>query len=654
MNIERLRKIALFFIIIFCCYICFDSSNTVGATGNNRTFTDIQKHWAEKSISTWAQRGYIDGYANGKFMPNQAITRAEFCVFINKLMGYKRVSSLRFSDLKGNEWYALEMGKAIAAGYLSGYPDGTIRPNQGITREEIASILTKVLSLKNVQTDTLSKFKDRDRISSWSKLSVNTVVYNKYMSGFPDKTFRPQSTVTRAEALAIFDRIVGTLYDTPGTYGLPYDTHNISGNVFINCGNVILRNVVISGDLYLTEGIGNGSVTLVNVKARSVKASGGVIINNCDLNYVLAETTNEQKLRLLAQGTTKIASVEARSSVLLEEANLAGTGFNNVLFNAPTGALVELDGVFRNVNVEAPKVRLDFLQGSIDHLNLSLAARDAEVYLDNDTVTKKLSIISKATIEGRGIINDAEVFGDGVIFDKAPQKIKVATGVKAKVNGRTITGTNTYSSGDYYKRTAPVFVKNYPDVTDVHSRGFDLLLKADESCRAYYVVLYADERVPSADKVMAGQNASGRTVPSNRRGNVSLTANRERSVAIDDLSPDEEYHVYIVLSNSGVGIDPPVIRVKVTTEDSSYGNLSGTVTTTKGSVLKNVKVSVFKGTTLIDSTKTDAAGEYTIYDLEPGTYNLLFSKSGYEDERITKVTLSAGRTKYVDSSLKLK
>ena len=97
-----------------------------------------------------------------------------------------------------------------------------------------------------------------------------------------------------------------------------------------------------------------------------------------------------------------------------------------------------------------------------------------------------------------------------------------------------------------------------------------------------------------------------------------------------------------------------MIRVKVTTEDSSYGNLSGTVTTTKGSVLKNVKVSVFKGTTLIDSTKTDAAGEYTIYDLEPGTYNLLFSKSGYEDERITKVTLSAGRTKYVDSSLKLK
>jgi len=654
MNIERLRKILLFSVFVFCCTMCFYSSSTAAATKNYSNFSDIQKHWAEKSISTWVQRGYIDGYANGKFMPNQAITRAEFCTFINKLLGYKKISPLRYSDVKGNEWYALDMGKAVAAGYLGGYPDGTIRPNQGITREEIASILTKVFSLKNVQKNALSKFKDRESISSWSNLSVNTVVYNKYMSGFPDKTFRPASTVTRAEALAIVDRIVVNLYDTSGTYGLPYDTYTIAENVFINSSNVVLKNVVINGDLYLTEGIGNGSVTLVNVKARNVKVSGGVTINNCDLDNVLIETTNVQKLRLLAQGTTKIASVDARSSVLLEEANLAGTGFNNVIINVPSGAHVEMDGIFKNVNVAAPKVQLDFLQGSMDSLALPLGARDAKVYLGTDTITKKLSIVNKATIKGRGIINNAEVFGDGVIFDKAPQKIKVAMGVKAKINGRTVTGSKTYSSGYDYNRLAPIFAKDYPDVEDVHSRGFDLLLKADKSCRAYYVVLYADDRVPSADEVLAGEDASGRTVPSDRRGNVSLTANRERSVAIDDLRPDEEYHVYVVLDNSGVGIDPPVIRVKATTEDTRYGNISGTVTTTKGSELRSVKVTVFEGSTIIDSTTTNADGEYTIYDLEPGTYNLLFSKSSYEDARTTKVTVSAGKTKYVNNSLQLK
>jgi len=653
MNTGKLRKILVFLVFVFCCNICFHSSITVGAAGNNGNFTDIQKHWAEKSINTWVQRGYIDGYANGKFMPNQAITRAEFCTFINKLMGYKKISSLRFSDVKGNESYALDMGKAVAAGYLSGYPDGTIRPNQGITREEIASILTKVLSLKNVQYNNLSRFKDRESISAWSKLSVNTVTYNKYMSGFPDRTFRPHGTVTRAEALAIFDRIVDNLYDSPGTYGLPYDTYTLNGNVLINSSNVILKNIVINGDLYLTDGIGNGSVTLVNVKARNVKVSGGVIINNCDLDNVQIETNNAQKLRLLAQGTSKINSVDARSSVLLEEANLAGTGFNNVVINVPTGALVEMDGIFTNVNVKAPKVRLDFLQGSINSLTLSLEARDMELYLDSDTTTKKLSIVSKATIEGRGIINNAEVFGDGVIFDKAPQKIKVATGVKAKINNRTVTGTNTYSSGDYYNRVAPIFKDDYPDINNVHSRGFDLLLKADKSCRAYYVVLYADERIPSADEVMEGEDANGRTVPSDRRGNVSLTANRERSVKIDDLKPDEEYHVYVVLGNSGVGMDPPVIRVKATTEDTRYGNISGIVTSTKGSELRSVKVTVFKGSTRIDSSATDAEGEYTIYDLEPGTYNLLFSKSGYEDTRTTKVTVSAGKTKYVNNSLQL-
>jgi hypothetical protein len=92
----------------------------------------------------------------------------------------------------------------------------------------------------------------------------------------------------------------------------------------------------------------------------------------------------------------------------------------------------------------------------------------------------------------------------------------------------------------------------------------------------------------------------------------------------------------------------------VTTEDTRYGNISGTVTTTKGSVLKGVKVTVFEGTTPLDSTTTNADGEYTFYDLEPGTYNLLFSKSGYEDARTTKVTVSASKTKYADNSLQLK
>lgn len=653
MSMKKLHKIVKFLVFILCASVIFHTNLAqAGTTGLSGSFSDIQRHWAEQSIVSWTESGYIDGYANGKFMPNQAITRAEFCVFINRLMGYTRMNSLRFADIQGDEWYASELGKAVAAGYLSGYPDGTIRPNQGITRQEIASILTNILSLKNAQRDSLTRIKDRASISSWCEMAVNTVVYHKYMSGFPDKTFRPGSAVTRAEALAIFDRIVGTLYDKPGTYGLPYDNYSIKGNVFINCSNITLRNMVIDGDLYLTEGIGNGSVTLVNVKVKgTTKVSGGVIINNSDLKNVLVETANNYKLRLLAQGTTKLGDIDVRSAALLEEANLNGSGFNDVILNVPPEVEIEMEGIFDDVSVETPKAQLNFLYGTMNTLNLSLGAWDAEVQLNANTTVKKLSVVSRSSLKGRGIINNAEIFGDGVTIDRAPKKIKVAPGVKAMVNGRTVTGTKSTSSSDYYDRMVPDFVDNYPLIENIHSRGFDLLLKADNTCRAYYLILYSSDRVPSADEVIAGEDSNASRVPSNRHGNVNLSTNREKKISIDGLRAAEDYNVYLVLDNSGVDVQPPVLRVRVTTTDTKFGTINGKVSRTNGITLRDVKVTVKDGSRDIVSTTTKADGSYVINDLAPGTYTVVFSKSGYLRAETTKVTVSAGKTKEVNKRL---
>jgi len=648
MYIGKLRNIIVSLVFALCLGVFFNNTVAVGATG----FPDTQMHWAEKSINFWAAKGYIEGYANGKFMPDQAITRAEFCTFVNKLMGFKKVSNTHFSDLKGNEWYALEMRKAVGAGYLHGYPDGTIRANRGITRAEMASIIYNILTLRSAQKDYLGKYIDREDVQDWSYIPVNAVVWNDYMSGFPDRTFRPGSTVTRAETLAIFDRVVGTLYDKPGFHGLSYNNITLTGNAFINSSNVTLRNVTIEGDLIITEGAGQGSVTLFNVKVnRVVKTNAGLIVNDSNLAEVLVEHTNNNQLRLLAQGTTEIKTLDVRTSVILEEANLAGTGFNDVVLKNPQGAKVQLDGIFKDVNVETPLVQLDFLQGTMDSLALSLAARDAKVNLNSNTTVKKLSVINKASIEGRGVINNAEVYGDGVVFDRAPKSIKIAPGVKAKVNGRTVTGTRTYNSGDYYDR-APYFVNKYPFVENIFSRGFDLVLKADRACKAYYVILEEEERIPSSDEVIAGEDADGRSVGSNYRGYVSLSANKEKIVEIDGLRVDQDYCVYLVLDNSAVEIDPPVIRVRVTTEDSEYGNLSGEVTTANGTPIKGVKVTVKKGSTTIDSTTTDSNGTYLIYDLESGTYTMVFSKSGYESAQTTQVIVSRGKTKYVDKILR--
>jgi len=80
MYIGKLRNIIVSLVFALCLGVFFNNTVAVGATG----FPDTQMHWAEKSINFWAAKGYIEGYANGKFMPDQAITRAEFCTFVNK------------------------------------------------------------------------------------------------------------------------------------------------------------------------------------------------------------------------------------------------------------------------------------------------------------------------------------------------------------------------------------------------------------------------------------------------------------------------------------------------------------------------------------------------------------------------------------------
>ncbi|MDD4146196.1 MAG: S-layer homology domain-containing protein [Clostridia bacterium] len=568
MKIGKLRNILLFSVFILCLSLFFSSTVAVAAAGNAKIFSDVPKHWAQKSINAWVERGYIGGYPNGKFMPDKTISRAEFCAIINRVFGYRQGSFLNFPDVPKGKWFAQELDKAVAAGYLSNYPGGVIKPNNEITRQEVAVALTKVLSLPAVTQDLYSKFEDLEKITLDEAMAINSVLKYKYMSEYTNKMFAPNKGVTRAEMLTILDRAVGTLYDQPGIYGTPYDTLVVNGNVTINTSNVTLRNVFITGDLYLTEGIGEGSVVLANVTVKGVtKVGGGVMINDSKLGSVIVASAYGRQLRLLAQGTTAIGPLDVRTAAKLEEANLVGTGFTNAMFKVPQGAKLEMKGSFRQVDVESSKVKLNFSQGIIENLNLNLAAQDTEVILFSGVTVKNLRAINKAAIKGWGTINSADVYARGVTFEIIPKTVRVASGATAIVNGKTVTGpqSSSSSSGGYSNKSIPFFVDGYPKVTNVRTTRFDLLLKADETCNAYYVVLESGGRVPSAKDIMAGQDARGRIVPQNYRGQARIKGNAVVSVGIRELEDATRYDVFVVLENRGTDIEPAVTKVTVRT-----------------------------------------------------------------------------------------
>ncbi|HSH35840.1 S-layer homology domain-containing protein, partial [Schnuerera sp.] len=104
------------------------------------------------------------------------------------------------------QWFYDTVQKASANGYITGYEDNTIRPNNPITREEVATIIARIMNLK-LNDEGIEDFIDKDKIN-WSSGYVGAVVIKEYMVGFPDGFFKPQKNITRGEAVYALNNIV--------------------------------------------------------------------------------------------------------------------------------------------------------------------------------------------------------------------------------------------------------------------------------------------------------------------------------------------------------------------------------------------------------------------------------------------------------------
>lgn len=169
--------------------------------------SDISGYWAEKVVVEWVENGLASGYPDGTFRPENDISRAEFMSLVNSAFEYtQEEEEIDYKDISTGKWYISIIKKAKAAGYISGYNDGTMKPDNPITREEVATIIVKLMDLR-LDAKGIDGFKDKDKIK-WSKEYVGAVVNAKYMVGFTDGTFNPQKNITRGEAIYALNNIV--------------------------------------------------------------------------------------------------------------------------------------------------------------------------------------------------------------------------------------------------------------------------------------------------------------------------------------------------------------------------------------------------------------------------------------------------------------
>lgn len=209
-------------------------SMLLGSLGSASAATvpkDIQGHWAQGQLQQWLDRGYLGGYPDGTVKPNKAITRGEYVTMVNRLFGFTAKATVTFKDMKSTNWNYSEVAKAVEAGYIGGYEDNTFRANNPLTREEAAVITAKLLKLSTNTTST--KFKDNAKIATWAKGAVAAASDKKIVNGYPDGTFGPKRSLTRAEAVGIINTsviyypgsgVVGGVTPTPSPTATPTPT----------------------------------------------------------------------------------------------------------------------------------------------------------------------------------------------------------------------------------------------------------------------------------------------------------------------------------------------------------------------------------------------------------------------------------------------
>lgn len=182
--------------------------NTINSnTQSTIKFNDLSNnHWAYDEIIEFAQLGIVNGFGDRTFGPDNSITRAQFIKIFNKYFELTKKSGKSFSD-STNHWAKEDIDIAYTNGIIDGFEDGTFRPDDAITREAAAKIIANYKKISDKDYDKLNQYNDSYNISNWAKDSIEAILENGYMNGFEDKTFRPKENLTRAQAVVMLSRI---------------------------------------------------------------------------------------------------------------------------------------------------------------------------------------------------------------------------------------------------------------------------------------------------------------------------------------------------------------------------------------------------------------------------------------------------------------
>lgn len=188
--------------VVLILLLLFNYSPFVSAA----SFSDTRGHWAEDYIAYLSDGGILNGDGNGRFKPNRSMSKVEFYTMINRAAGLRKTYTVTFSDVSPNDWYYGDVAKAVKAGYITP-TTGRLRPNSAITRQEAMRILAYMYDL-SASDKSLRGFSDYGQVNADSRGGVAALVEVGAISGFEDGSLRPNNAISRGEVARVFSLLL--------------------------------------------------------------------------------------------------------------------------------------------------------------------------------------------------------------------------------------------------------------------------------------------------------------------------------------------------------------------------------------------------------------------------------------------------------------
>lgn len=619
--------------------------------------SDIGTHWAKNYFTALNKIGVINPSSTGEYTPDTAIQRWEFMRYINRAFGFTAKASISFDDVKAGDVYYDTVQTAVEHGYINGVGHNKMDPTGTLTREQAATILGRLHKYTPAAGASVS-FTDKASIGTWSIDYVAEAVRLGYINGYSDGSFKPAGKVTRGEIAKMLYFFMGTSLRTQnGSFtaaNLQSDTKNVSINV-----PCTLSDVTIDGNLYITEGVGSGVVTLnnVTVKGEIVVSAGDVTLDGVAAVDMVVSSPNATP-QVSCTGNTNIANTEVQSSSTLRESglNISASGLSDLTLNGDNVSLT-LDAPVWDVAVKKP----------------------ASILTTGSTEINDLTADAKTTVSGGGSIQKAKLNASGCELLMQPGSVELASGVTATVAGESVAASTSVSvtpaalSFDINNTASMAFSYDFAFNSDKNDlarvtcngetlrRGTDYNLLTDKNgIRVYKAYLTT---------LKAGTYSMELVFDDGSKGAIALsTSNSAQSAVSPSSLTFDKYEASPNYSNQTVTIAFPtgttLENVKLSStvlergSDYTYNATTATVTLMRDTLEKKSAGSYTitfvpnKGSSLSCSlTITDSA---PVNEVSPKTadFDANTSSGGYADLTVTLNPADDATLKYIKSGSK--